>query len=74
MVDLPQDRLRLGEQGLARLGQLDASWLAPKQQDLKLGFEHPDLLAQRRLLNTEPLRRAGDVALLGDRDEITKMP
>ena len=73
MLDLPQDRLRLGKEGLARLGQLYPSRLAAEQLHLKFGFERPDLLAQRRLLDAEPSRRAGDMALLGDRDEVAKM-
>ena len=73
MVDLPQDRLRLGKERLARLGQLDAPRLPSEQLDLKLGFERPDLLAQRRLLDAKALRRTGDMALLGHRDEIAEM-
>src|SRR5712692_2217361 len=73
MFDLPENRLRFGKQCLARLGQLDAARLAPEQLDLELGFERPDLLTQRRLLDAEAPRSAGDMALLGDRNEVAKM-
>src|SRR5206468_11020372 len=66
--DLPEDRPRLGEQRLPSLGQLDASRLAAEQLHLKLGFERTDLLAQGRLLDAEPRRRTGDMALFGNRN------
>ena len=68
-----EDRPRLGEKGCARLGQLDAARLAAEQLDLELGFERPDLLAERRLLDAEPLGGAGDMAFLGDRDEVAEV-
>src|SRR5580700_3978241 len=73
MLDLGQDRPRLGQQRLAGLGQFDTARLAPEQQHIELGFECPDLLAQRWLLNAEALRRSRDMALLGDGDEIAKV-
>ena len=74
MLDPVEDRARFGEQCLTRLGQLDAARFAPEELDFELGFERTDLLAQRRLLNPEPRRCAGDMTLLGDGDEIAKMP
>ena len=73
VLDLLQDCLRLGKQGVPRLGQFDPARLAAEQLDLQLGFERLDLLAQRRLLNAQPLGGAGDVAFLGDRDEVAEM-
>jgi hypothetical protein len=73
VLDLLEDRPRLGEQRLSRLGQFDPSWLAAEQLHLKLGFERPDLLAQRRLLDTQSRRRTRYMALLGDRDEVAEM-
>ena len=64
---------RFGEKRLARLGQLDPARLAPEQLHVELGFERADLLAERRLLDAEPLGRAGDVTLLGDGDEIAEV-
>jgi hypothetical protein len=38
-----------------------------------LALEVADLAAQRRLRDVQPLRRAPEVQLLGDRDEIPEM-
>ena len=65
--------MRFGEQRLPRLGQLDAARLAAEQLHLQFGFECSDLLAERRLLDAQPLGGAGDVAFLGDRDEVAEM-
>src|SRR5205085_7892865 len=74
MLDPIQDRPCFSEERLARLGQLDTARFAPEELYLEFGFERADLLAQRRLLNAQPLRRASDMALLGDGDEIAKVP
>ncbi len=74
MLDAIEDRARFGQQRFAGLGQLDAARLAAEQLHLELGFEGADLLAQRRLLDAESFRRAGDMPLLGDGDEITEVP
>jgi hypothetical protein len=68
-----QDRLGLGEKGAAGRGQLDAARLAVKKPRIELALQCLDLLRQRRLLNTEPLGRAGNMTLLGDSDKITEM-
>src|SRR5215475_10698021 len=47
--------------------------LAAEQQDIELALERPDLVAERRLLDAEPLRRACDVAFLGDRQEVAQV-
>src|SRR5712675_592092 len=74
MLDAIEDRACFGQQRFARLGQLDAARLAPEQLHFELGFERADLLAQWRLLDAESFRRAGDMPLLGDGDEITEVP
>ena len=71
--DPSQDRLGLGKEGTARRGQLDAARLAVKKPRIELTLQRLDLLRQRRLLNTEPLSRASDVTLFGDRDKITEV-
>src|SRR3954451_19237741 len=63
----------LGQQCRAGLGQLDAARLAVEQLHIELVFERADLLAQGRLLDAEPFRRAGDMALLGNGDEVAKV-
>ena len=64
---------RFGEKRFAGRGQLDAARLAPEQLDFKLGFEGADLLAERRLLNAQPLCRASHMTLLGDGHKIPEM-
>jgi hypothetical protein len=63
---------RFREKGFARRGQLD-TWLAPEQLDFELGFEGADLLAERRLLDAQPLCRARHMSFLGDGNEIPEM-
>lgn len=58
----------------ARVGQFHAASLATKQLHVKLSFDRLDLLAQRRLLHSETLGSPGDVAFLGDSDEVTQVP
>jgi hypothetical protein len=45
-----------------------------QQRRPHLLFELTYLQAQRRLLDSEPSRRPGEVPLLGDRHEIAQMP
>jgi len=73
VLDLLQDQLRLGQQGPPGLGQLDPARLAAEQLYLQFAFQRPDLLAQRRLLDAEPLGRARYVPRFGDRDKVSKM-
>ena len=51
VLDPVEDPPRLGEERFACLGQLDPARLAPEQLHLELGFESPDLLTERRLLD-----------------------
>jgi hypothetical protein len=63
------------EKGLACGGQFDAVHTAAHQLDANLVFEIADLAAQRRLRRVQPfLGRERQAALLGDRDEIAKVP
>ena len=71
--DLGEDAPGVGQQPFARLGELHTARLAAEQLHLQLGFQCPDLLAQRRLLHAEPLGGAGDVAFLGDGDEVAQV-
>jgi hypothetical protein len=56
------------------LGQLDGMRRAMQELGLELGLEQPDLAAQRRLRDVQALRGAGEVAFLGDRDEVAETP
>src|ERR1700726_2479403 len=63
------------EKGLARGGQFDAVHAAAHQPDANLVFEIADLAAEGRLRRVQPfLRRERQAALLGNRDEIAKVP
>jgi hypothetical protein len=63
------------EKGPPGGGQLDAVHAAAHQLNADLVFEIADLPAQRRLRGVQPLlRRQRQAALLGDRDEIAKVP
>src|SRR5262249_714604 len=73
VLDLAEDRAGVGEQRAAGLGQRDAARQPAEQLDVELALERADLLAERRLLDAEPLGRAGDVALLGDRQAIAQV-
>jgi hypothetical protein len=44
-----------------------------EQLRIELAFQCLNLLGKRRLLDAETLGCAGDMALLGDRDEIAEM-
>src|SRR5204862_6220066 len=53
--------------------ELDAARQPLEEQDAELALEGLQLLAERRLLDSEPPGRAREAALLGDGDEIAKM-
>jgi hypothetical protein len=56
-------------------GQFDAVHTAAHQLNADLVLQIADLPAQRRLRRVQPfLSRERQAALLGDRDEITKVP
>ena len=73
MIDLGKDRAGIGQERLAGVGRLDAARLAAEQLRAELAFERPHLLAQRRLLDAEPLGRPRDLSLLGDGDEVAQV-
>ena len=62
------------EQRLAGDGQLHAVGRAAQQLAAQQLLERPDLPAQRRLGDVEPLRGPAEVELLGDRDESAQVP
>jgi hypothetical protein len=63
------------EKGPTGGGQFDAMHAAVHQLDANLVFEIADLAAEGRLCRVQPfLSRERQAALLGDRDEIAKVP
>src|SRR6478752_6738359 len=73
VLGLGQDRLGVGQERAAGIGQADAARMAHEQGGVDLALQRADLLAERRLLHVQLLRRAGDVALMRDGDEIAEM-
>jgi hypothetical protein len=53
---------------------LSAATVAEEQALAELGFQAADLLADGRLRDRDALGGAGEVALLGDRHEVGKLP
>src|SRR5260370_39287170 len=67
--------LSMVEEGAPGGGQFDAVHAAAHKLDADLIFEIADLATEGRLRRVEPfLRRQRQAALLGDRDEIAKVP
>ena len=60
------------QQRLPNQGQPHALAATVEQRGAQLPFQHPDLLAQRRLGDKEPLGRPGEVQVLGNRHEVTR--
>ena len=52
---------------------VDAARRAHEQLDAELGLELPDRLAQRRRGHVQPVGRAREAELLGDRDEVAQV-
>src|SRR5689334_22568384 len=73
VVDLREDRLRVGKEGAAGPGQLHAARFAAEELRADFALMGADLLAERRLLHVEPFGRACDVAFFSDGDEIAKV-
>ncbi len=73
-LDLQQRHPRVIEKHAPRCGQFDAAGTAVQKLDPKLPFEIVNLPAQRRLRRMQPLlRRNGQAAFLGNRDEVSKV-
>ena len=66
VLDLGQDRLGIGQERAAGVGQGHAARMALEQLGIDLAFERADLLGKRRLLHAELLRGARDMALMRD--------
>jgi hypothetical protein len=69
-----QRRPRAGQQRLASRRQRDPAPVADEQALAEFGFQAADLLADGRLRDRDPLCRAGEAALLGNRYEVGKLP
>jgi len=74
ILDAAENVLRLAQKYSSRVRQRDVMATAIEQLDADGALEPPDLLAQRGLCGTNLCRRAGEIQLLGDGDEVAKMP
>lgn len=65
---------RFPKEPISRRCELDMPPDAAQQVHLELGFEIPNLLAEGRLGGVQAVRRAAEMELLRDRDEVAKVP
>ena len=72
-VDVRKDRPSPLEVLLASGRQVDPASRTSQQLNPELGLELLDLLRQRRLRDVQALRRATEMALLGDCDEVAQV-
>ncbi|SFR18443.1 hypothetical protein SAMN04488564_104817 [Lentzea waywayandensis] len=72
-LDTAQRPPGLGQQGASGLGQLDLAGGAQEQRRAELHLQRPDRRRQRGLGDVHPARGPGEVAVLGDRDEVLKL-
>jgi hypothetical protein len=72
-LDVDQDALCVGEQGLARTGQLDASAVTDEQGGAHRVLQHPDLLGQCGLGDAGELGGPGEVPCARDGDEVGEL-
>ena len=73
MVETAEDAVGLGQQQRAGLGQADPPLRAIEQADAQLGLECLDLLAEARLSDVQPSRRATIVEFLSYGDEVAQV-
>ena len=73
VLDGVEDLARAHEERRPGRGQLDLALVAQQQLRADLLLELADLLAQRRLGHVQALRRAAEVQLLGDGDEVAQV-
>ena len=73
VLDGVEDLARAHEERRPGRGQLDLALVAQQQRRADLLLELADLLAQRRLGHVQALRRAAEVQLLGDGDEVAQV-
>jgi hypothetical protein len=69
-----EHRSRLGQEAFAGRGEPDPPGRPVEELHAEVAFEPADLLADRGLDDVQPLRRAGEVQLLGHRREVGQLP
>jgi hypothetical protein len=73
LVDVVQDTSRVAQEQFPRRAQSNATRQSVEQEESDLLLQILDLPRQRRLRDMEPRRRATEVLLLPDPDEIAQM-
>src|SRR5262245_33502540 len=73
-IEVCERRTGAIKEAAASIRQLDAARHAAEQLQFDLLLDRLDEAAERRLRNTKPLRRTGDVPFFGDGDEAAEMP
>jgi hypothetical protein len=68
-----QDGPGAGQEGAAAHGQRDSAGTAVEQFQAEFAFQPPDLLADRRLDDMQPLGGLPEVKLLSDRYEVPNL-
>jgi hypothetical protein len=74
MVEPTEDVFHLPQEDTAGIGQRDVMTAPIEERDANLGFELPDLLAERRLRGVQTAGGAREVQLVGHRHEVAQMP
>ena len=74
VVRIPNHRPCVGQERLTFRCESHTTAVALQELEAELAFEAPDLLTQRRLGDEQPLGGAGEMELVGDGEEIPKMP
>ena len=72
-VRLSQRRSRLDKERSARVRQEDTAARPMEECNAEIPFEYTDLLAQRRLRDVKAARRATEVPLFRDGDEVSEV-
>ncbi|RDI29801.1 hypothetical protein DFR72_105220 [Lentzea flaviverrucosa] len=73
-LDAAQRPARLGQQRPSGLGQLDLAGGAQEQRRAQLDLQCADRRRETRLGDAQPVRGSGEMALLGDREEVFELP
>ena len=73
-LDRGQRVPRLGQQRPSGIGQPDPVRGPLQEPGAEFALQRPNRDRQRGLNHPQPLRRPGEAALLGDRDEVLQLP
>jgi hypothetical protein len=72
-LDPQQGSAGVDQQAAAGLGQRHAARQSAEELHAQVPLQRASLVAERRLLDAQPLGRAGDMPFLGDGDEVAEV-